>query len=255
MFEVRKRSILVRLGFVVATCRTIYRIKYIKRRRSHKISQFQSTFFTFFRPRQRSHRMSDRGVWPLGVTSSVRSRNVTARGHTTCPIEECDRQRSHRVSDRGMWPLDVTPSVRSRNVTAHFSVGFHLQAFIKILKFVNFDINFESKKCRFCYTWDSNRRSSLHLLITYKTKTVFDPPFSSLNCNFVNLSILNLPPNYAICCTSRQCTLKESRTVLCYDTRAFRQTAAKTWNSLPDDVRLADKLETFRSRLKTHLLL
>ena len=34
---------------------------------------------------------------------------------------------------------------------------------------------------------------------------------------------------------------------------SFRQTAAKTWNSLPDDVRLADKLETFRSRLKTHL--
>ena len=52
---------------------------------------------------------------------------------------------------------------------------------------------------------------------------------------------------------SRQCTLKESKTVLCYGTRAFRQTAAKTWNSLPDDVRLADKLETFRSRLKTHL--
>ena len=48
-------------------------------------------------------------------------------------------------------------------------------------------------------------------------------------------------------------TLKESRTVLCYGTRAFRQTAAKTWNSLPDDVRLDDKLETFRSRLKTHL--
>ena len=52
---------------------------------------------------------------------------------------------------------------------------------------------------------------------------------------------------------SRQCTLKESRTILCYGTRVFRQTAAKTWNSLPDDVRLADKLETFRSRLKTHL--
>ena len=52
---------------------------------------------------------------------------------------------------------------------------------------------------------------------------------------------------------SRQCTLKESRTVLCHGTRAFRQTAAKTWNSLPDDVRLADKLETLRSRLKTHL--
>ena len=52
---------------------------------------------------------------------------------------------------------------------------------------------------------------------------------------------------------SRQCTLKESGTVLCYGTRAFRQTAAKTSNSLPDDVRLADKLETFRSRLKTHL--
>ena len=52
---------------------------------------------------------------------------------------------------------------------------------------------------------------------------------------------------------SRQCTLKESRTVLCYGTRAFRQTAAKTWNSLPDDVRLSDKLKTFRSRLKTHL--
>ena len=44
-----------------------------------------------------------------------------------------------------------------------------------------------------------------------------------------------------------------SRTVLCYGTRAFRQTAAKIWNSLPDDVRLADKLETFKSRLKTHL--
>ena len=52
---------------------------------------------------------------------------------------------------------------------------------------------------------------------------------------------------------SRQCTLKESRTVLCYGTRAFRQTAVKTWNSLPGDVRLSDKLETFRSRLKTHL--
>ena len=52
---------------------------------------------------------------------------------------------------------------------------------------------------------------------------------------------------------SRQCTLKESRTVLCYGTRAFRQTAGKTWNPLPDDVMLADKLETFRSRLKTHL--
>ena len=50
---------------------------------------------------------------------------------------------------------------------------------------------------------------------------------------------------------SRQCILKESRTVLCYGTRAFRHTAAKTWNSLPDW--LADKLETFRSRLKTHL--
>ena len=35
---------------------------------------------------------------------------------------------------------------------------------------------------------------------------------------------------------SRQCTLKESRTVLCYGTRVCRQTAAKTWNSLPDDI-------------------
>ena len=52
---------------------------------------------------------------------------------------------------------------------------------------------------------------------------------------------------------SRQCTLRESRTVLCYGTRAFRQTAAKPWKSLPDDDRLADKLETFRSRLKMHL--
>ena len=52
---------------------------------------------------------------------------------------------------------------------------------------------------------------------------------------------------------SRQCTLKESKTVLCYGTRAFRQTAATTWNSLSDDIRLADKLETFRSFSKTHL--
>ena len=52
----------------------------------------------------------------------------------------------------------------------------------------------------------------------------------------------------------RSSARRQSRTVLCFGTRAFRQTAAKTWNSLSDDVRLADKLETFRSRLKTHLL-
>ena len=55
--------------------------------------------------------------------------------------------------------------------------------------------------------------------------------------------------NYNTC----MCVCVDFDGVLCYGTRAFRQTAAKTWNSLPDDVRLADKLETFISRLKTHL--
>ena len=53
---------------------------------------------------------------------------------------------------------------------------------------------------------------------------------------------------------SRQCTLKESITVLCYGTRGvLADCSKKTWNSLPDDVRLADKLETFRSRLNVNV--
>ena len=51
------------------------------------------------------------------------------------------------------------------------------------------------------------------------------------------------------CC---QCMLRESNSVLVSGARAFCHNAANTWNSLPDNVSIADSLETFRNHLKTH---
>ena len=44
----------------------------------------------------------------------------------------------------------------------------------------------------------------------------------------------------------------ESKKLLVTGARAFRHTTAKMWNSLADNVRLADSLESFKSHLKTH---
>ena len=38
-----------------------------------------------------------------------------------------------------------------------------------------------------------------------------------------------------------------------YGYRAFSHRAPTLWNALPDDIRQVDHLETFKSKLKTHL--
>ena len=48
----------------------------------------------------------------------------------------------------------------------------------------------------------------------------------------------------------RQSILKESKTASVTGARSFRYTAAKTWNSLSDNIRLDNTLWTFRTRLK-----
>ena len=82
-------------------------------------------------------------------------------------------------------------------------------------------------------------------VITYKTLHLNQPWY---------LQQMLTPQTYSHSTRSSDCmTLVVPRTKTSLGARAFSVAGPSFWNSLPKPVRLSESLESFRSRLKTHL--
>jgi len=88
--------------------------------------------------------------------------------------------------------------------------------------------------------------------ITFKIATLVYKIRSTHQPVYLASLLENYEPNRNLR-SSGQNTLSVPATRTTYGDRAFRHTAASTWNSLPSEIRDANTLSTFRSKLKTYL--
>ena len=82
------------------------------------------------------------------------------------------------------------------------------------------------------------------LLLTWKSLHGQGPDYLRNLLKINNKNELRLPYKFSL-------LVPKTNQVTCAD-RAFEVAAPILWNSLPDHIRLTDKLSSFKSKLKTH---